>query len=75
MKVEYEQLKIGKGIYTVSDISFILKMSKSRVRYWVNAYLREVLPGITNFRYNFNIEDGVFMTFNSLPRIFMFLKS
>jgi uncharacterized protein (DUF433 family) len=74
MQIGVENLGIGKGIYTISDLSVILKISKSRVRYWVSTYLRRDLPKITNFRYNFNPEEGIFMTFNSLLELYVFEK-
>ncbi|NQY00449.1 MAG: DUF433 domain-containing protein [Flavobacteriaceae bacterium] len=72
MDIGFENLEIGKGIYTVSDLALILKMPKSRARYWVNTYLRGDLPKITNFRYNFSPEEGVFITFNSLLELHVF---
>ncbi len=72
MQVAIEHLEIGKGIYTITDLALILKMPKSRVRYWVNIYLRGDLPKITKFRYNFNPSQGIFMTFNSLLELYVF---
>lgn len=72
MQPTYETVELGKGIYTISDLAYVLKMKKSKVRYWVNSYLREKLPEITAHRYNMNPDQGIFVNFSSLLELYIF---
>ena len=72
MQATYEKVELGKGIYTISDVAYVLKMKKSKVRYWINSYLREKLPEITSHRYNMNPEHGIFINFSSLLELYIF---
>ena len=67
-----ENLEIGGGIFTISDLSEILRIPKSRARYWFNTYVREELPAITNYRYNFNSDQGLYVNFKSLLQLYVF---
>lgn len=70
--MSFETLNIGEGIYTISDLAEILKIKKSRARYWFNAYVRNTLPSITSHRYNFNLDEGLFVNFKSLLQFYVF---
>lgn len=72
MQATYEKVELGKGIYTISDLAFVLRMKNSKVRYWVNSYLREKLPEITSHRYNMNPDQGIFVNFSSLLELYIF---
>ena len=69
-----ETAKIGDGIYSVSDLSDILKIPNHKARYWFNTYVREILPSITNYRYNLNPEIGLFVNFKSLLQFYVFIE-
>jgi len=70
--LSFETLQLGTGIYTVSDLAEILKIEKSRARYWFNEYVRNILPTITNHVYNFNQTQGLFVNFKSLLQLYVF---
>lgn len=72
--MSFETLEIGKGIYTISDLSEILKVSKSKVRYWLNTYVRDILPSITGHKYVFDEEKGLFVNFKSLLQLYVFIE-
>jgi len=70
----FEKLEIGSGIYTISDLSEILKVDKSKVRYWFNTYVRDILPSITGFKYVFEENKGLFVNFKSLLQLYVFIE-
>lgn len=72
MILSIETLELGQGIFTVSDLAEILRIPKTRVRYWFNTYVREELPAITNYRYNFNSDQGLYVNFRSLLQLYVF---
>ncbi len=72
--MSFETLQIGQGIYTVSDLSEILKIKKSSARYWFNSYVRDILPSITGYRYNFESDKGLFVNFKSLMQFHVFIE-
>ena len=69
-----ENIKLGEGVYNISDLSNILGVTPRSARYLFNKYVREVFPSITNFRYNFETETGLFVNFKSLLQFYVFLE-
>jgi len=67
-----ETAKIGEGVFTISDMATILKVPSTSVRYWFNEYVRKEFPKISQYIYNFNTEDGIFLNFKSLMQLYVF---
>jgi len=68
----FEQVRIGEGVFTVTDVSNILNISKRRSRHLVESFLRNDLNTAMNFVYNIGSELGVFINFKSLIQIMVF---
>jgi len=71
-------LKLGQGIYILSDIAKILRLPYSKVSLWVNKYWDEELGGELDKNYSWSIEKTKAVNFYTLIEfyvLYMLLES
>lgn len=65
-------LKIGNGIYTIPDISRILRLPYHKVRHWVDKYWDEILGLENNRRYSWTVGNTKAVNFHTLIEFYVF---
>jgi uncharacterized protein (DUF433 family) len=70
LKIERESPKLGEGIYTISDVAFILRITKSNARYLVKKYLNDLIKDQEQFDYLLHEHDYV-INFYSLIEVYV----
>lgn len=63
---------IGEGIYTAVDVSRILKIPYSKVKYWFQYHVKYKLFDTIGYRYYFPIKDTIAVNFLTLIEMYVF---
>jgi len=66
------RVKINNGIYTVPDVSKILRLPYQKVNYWVNKYWDKELGDAFEGRYSWTIENTRAVSFHTLIEFYVF---
>lgn len=64
--------KINNGIYTVPDVSKILRLPYQRVNYWLNKYWDSAFGGTFESRYSWTIDNTRAVSFHTLIEFYVF---
>jgi len=67
------EAQIGKGIYTISDMSKIFRIPKSKVRYMFNSYIRDKFEKAADYRFFFG-DKYKFVDFQTLIHLYIFFE-
>jgi len=66
------KVKLKNGIYTVPDVSKILRLPYQKVNYWVNKYWDNELGGTFKGKYSWTIENTRAVSFHTLIEFYVF---
>jgi len=66
--------QLGRGIYTLSDISNILHLPNSRIRYWVNVFWDDKLSKVSEMKYSWGEKQDKAVDFHTLIEFYTFYK-
>lgn len=66
--------KLGDGIYSVPDLSFILQLPTSRVRYWMNEFWDNLLSKKYKTNYSWGSGQDKATTFHTLIEFYVFYQ-
>lgn len=66
------RVKINNGIYTVPDVSKILRLPYQKVNYWLNKYWDKELGDAFEGRYSWTIENTRAVSFHTLIEFYVF---
>ncbi len=66
------RVKINNGIYTVPDVSKILRLPYQKVNYWLNTYWDKKLGDVFEDRYSWTIENSRAVSFHTLIEFYVF---
>lgn len=72
--MEKEQIKLGFGAYTSSDVARILRIPKAKANYWFNGIVKKKLQDASNFQYYFESNKSVAVNFYMLLELYVFYK-
>jgi len=70
--VATDDLKIGNGIYTIPEVSRILRLPYQKVRHWSNKYWDEILGTEINHQYSWTIGKSKAVSFHTLIEFYVF---
>jgi uncharacterized protein (DUF433 family) len=68
------KLQIGKGIYTMPDISHILQIPAYKVNRWVREYFDKKLADNFSGEYSWTINDTRAVSFHTLVELYIFIE-
>ena len=74
MKVATLEPKLGEGIYTVSDVSRILDIRNSKLRYWVKKFWDGRLGEHNNLKYSWGEGRDRAINFHTLIEFYTYYK-
>lgn len=66
--------KLGEGIYSVSDISFLLKLPKAKVRRWLNTFWNDRFAQKYNTEYSWGVGRAKATNFHILIEFYVFYQ-
>ncbi len=66
--------QLGRGIYTISDISNILNLPNHRIRYWINVFWDDKLSKISEIKYSWGEKQDKAVDFYTLIEFHTFYK-